>query len=47
MEKVSVLLKCNFDNEHLILIRFFLLIDNEFDLKIALRILNPENRQVF
>ena len=38
------LTECNvlFDNEHLILICFFLLIDTEFDLKIIFRILNPE-----
>ena len=44
MEHMSVLTKCNalFKNEHLILIWFFLLIDNEFDLKHILRILNSE-----
>ena len=31
-----------FNNEHLILICFFLLIDNEFDSKITLRVWNPE-----
>ena len=36
-----------FNNEHLILIWVFVLIDNEFDLKITLRILNPENQQVY
>ena len=37
IENISVLKKYNvlFNNEHLILIWFFLLIDNEFDLKIA------------
>ena len=49
MENISVLTKSNvlFDNEYLILIWFFLLIDNEFDLKFTLRILNPENNQVY
>ena len=44
MENI-VLPKCNvlFNNEHLILILLFLLIDNEFDLKITLRISKPEN----
>jgi len=39
------LTKCNvlFNNEHLILIRFFLLIDNEFDFKITLRLSNFNN----
>ena len=39
-----VLTKCNvlFNNEHLILICFCLLIDSEFDLNITLKILNPE-----
>jgi len=43
MENI-VLTKCNvlFNNEHLILI-LLLLIDNEFDLKITLRISKPEN----
>ena len=41
--------KCNilFNNEHLIIIWFFLLIENELDLKIALRKLNPENHQEY
>ena len=49
MENISDLTECNvlFNNEHLILIWFFLLIDTEFDLKITLRILNPENHQVY
>ena len=49
MENISVLTKCNvlFNNGHLILIWFFLLIDNEFDLKITLKILYPENHQVY
>ena len=49
MKNISVLTKCNvlFNNEHLILICFFLLIDNEFDFKITLRISNPENHQVY
>ena len=49
MENISVLTKCNvlFNKEHLILTWFFLLIDNEFDLKITLRILNIENHQVY
>ena len=44
MENISVLKKWNvlFNNEHLILIWLFLVIDNEFDTKITLRILNPE-----
>ena len=35
MKNISVLKKCNilFNNEHLILIRFFLLIDTEFKFK--------------
>jgi len=39
------LTKCNvlFNNEYLILIRFFLLIDNEFDFKITLRLSNFNN----
>ena len=36
-----------FNNEHLILIWFFLLIDNDFDSNITLRIFNPENCQVY
>ena len=36
-----------FNNEHLILIWFFLFIDIEFDFKITLRILNPENHQEY
>ena len=38
MENISVLTKSNvlFDNEYLILIWFFLLIDNEFDLRITI-----------
>ena len=49
MENISDLTECNvlFNNEHLILIRFFLLIDTEFDLKITFRLLNPENYQVY
>ena len=49
MKNISVLTKCNvlFNNEHLILICFVLLIDNEFDLKITLRILDPENHPVY
>ena len=49
MENISVLTKCNvlFNNGHLILIWFFLLIDNEFDLKITLKILYPKNHQVY
>ena len=44
MENISVTKCNNLSNiEHLI---FFLLIDNEFDLKITLRISNPENHQV-
>ena len=35
-----------FNNEDLMLIWFFLLIDTEFDLKINFRMLNPENHQV-
>ena len=48
IENISVLTKCNvlFNYKHLILIWLFLLIDNEFDLKITLWILNPENLQV-
>ena len=44
MENISFLTKCNvlFNNENLILIWFFLFIDNEFDLKITLRILNQK-----
>ena len=49
MENVYVLTKCHvlFNNEHLILMWFFLFIDNEFDLKITLRLLNPENHQIY
>ena len=49
MENISVFTKCNvlFNNEQLILILFFLLIDNEFDLRITLRILNPGNHQEY
>ena len=38
MENISVLTKCNVltNNEHLILILFFSLIDKEFDLKFLL-----------
>ena len=45
MENISDLTECNvlFNNDHLILIWVFLLIDTEFDLKITFRILNPEN----
>jgi len=48
MENISGLTECNvlFNNENLILIRFFLLIDTEFDLKITFWIINPENHQV-
>ena len=56
MENISVLTNCNvlFYNEHLLLIWFFSLINNKFDIKITLRILiqkiikyineNPQNR---
>ena len=49
MENISDLTECNvlFNNEHLILIRLFLLIDTEFDLNITFEILNPENHQVY
>ena len=42
-------IECNvlFNNKHLILIWFFLLIDTEFYLKITLRLLNPENQQLY
>ena len=45
MDNISDLTECNvlFNHEHLILIWFY---DTEFDLKITLRILNPENPQV-
>ena len=47
MKNISDLTECNvlFNNEHVILIWFFLLIDT--DLKITFRILNPENHQVY
>ena len=49
MENKSFLTKLNvlFNNKHFISILFFLFIDNEFDLKITLRILNPENLQEY
>ena len=49
MENISDFTECNvlFNNAHLILILFFLLIDTEFDLKITLKLLNPENHQVY
>ena len=49
MENISDLTECNvlFNNEHLIWIWFFLLIDTKFDLKITYRILNLENHQVY
>ena len=49
MENMSVLKKCNIlhNNYHLLLIWLFLLIDNEFDLKITIRILNPEKHPVY
>ena len=48
-ENISDLTECNvlYNNEHSIWIWFFLLIDNGFHLKITLRILNPENNQVY
>ena len=47
MENISVLPKCIvlYYNEQLILILFFLLIDNEFDFKFTLIILNQENHE--
>ena len=46
MANMSALTNCNVLFNMYINI-FFLLIDNEFDLKITLRILNPENHQVY
>jgi len=43
----SILFAIFFNNEHLISIWFFLLIETEFDLKITFRISNPENHQVY
>ena len=49
MKNISAIKKCNvlFNIEHLILIWFFLLIDNELDLKVTFMILNPKNHQEY
>ena len=49
IENITVLKKYNvlLNNEEKNIDMIFLLIDNEFDLEITLRILNPENHQEY